>query len=109
MFKQGDIILTKFPFSNLTDAKLRPAIVISNNNLNKGNDFVCLQITSKQFDDGYFFKLEEKQLQTPLKLDSGIRLQKIFTVNNSVIERKISSMLPDYCNEVINSFKSKVL
>ena len=33
--KQRDIILIKFPFSDLSGAKVRPALVISNNQYNQ--------------------------------------------------------------------------
>ena len=29
-FKQGDVVMVNVPFSNLTDSKKRPALVISN-------------------------------------------------------------------------------
>jgi mRNA interferase MazF len=45
--KQREIILINFPFSDLTGAKVRPALVISNNPYNRTNlDTVVLAITS---------------------------------------------------------------
>jgi mRNA interferase MazF len=45
--KQRDIILINFPFSDLTGAKVRPALVISNNEYNQNNlDALVLAITS---------------------------------------------------------------
>ena len=34
-YKQRDIILTKFPFSNLADFKVRPVLVLSKNSYNR--------------------------------------------------------------------------
>jgi len=92
MFKQGDIVLTIFPFTDLSGSKLRPALIVSTNSLNVSGDYVCLQITSKIFTDPFFTKIGNSMLVTPLKLESGIRLQKIFTLNHQLIKRKISSM-----------------
>jgi len=45
-YKKGDIILIKFPFTNLQQAKKRPVLVLKDEN--DLGDFVCLQITSKK-------------------------------------------------------------
>lgn len=45
--KQRDIILINFPFSDLTGTKVRPALVISNNEYNQNKlDALVLAITS---------------------------------------------------------------
>ena len=48
-FQQRDIVLVHFPFTNLTQTKLRPALIISSSQVNKMADFVCVQITSRPF------------------------------------------------------------
>ena len=109
MYKQGDIILVKFPFSNLTGAKLRPAVIISRNSVNESNDFVCLQITSKIFHDNFFFTLEKNFTSAPLKLESGIRLQKVFTAHSTVIDRRITDMKPSCFDKLLKTFIETIL
>jgi len=44
---QKDIVLIPFPFSNLSQAKYRPVIVMSNDNYNrKFLDFIAIPLTS---------------------------------------------------------------
>ena len=43
-FIKGDVVIVPFPFSDLTQSKRRPALVISNL---KGNDIILCQITSQ--------------------------------------------------------------
>ena len=109
MYEQGDIVLTQFPFTDLTGSKLRPALILSCNSLHSLGDYVCVQITSKLFDDGYFVPLTNEHLDSPLPLKSGIRLQKIFTLNNSIIVSKMAQMTAKGFDKIILSINSKVL
>jgi len=46
-YKQWDIILVPFPFTDLSAFKRRPALVVSPNEYNQGVDMVIAFITSK--------------------------------------------------------------
>ena len=91
-YSQRDIVLVQFPFTDLTGSKLRPALIISCSQVNQRNELVCIQITSRIFDDGLFFLIEESNVSVALKLKSGIRLHKFFTVNELLVNRKISEL-----------------
>ncbi|MFU8812001.1 MAG: type II toxin-antitoxin system PemK/MazF family toxin [Balneolaceae bacterium] len=43
---QWDVVLVPFPFTNLETVKKRPALVISPNDYNRGEDIIILFITS---------------------------------------------------------------
>ncbi|QLH09442.1 type II toxin-antitoxin system PemK/MazF family toxin [Candidatus Nitrosotenuis sp. DW1] len=44
---QRDVVLAPFPFSDLSQSKFRPAIIMSNNNYNrKFQDFIAIPLTS---------------------------------------------------------------
>jgi len=45
-FKQGDIVTVNFPFSDLTNTKKRPALVVSKSKVNNTGDYLLVQITS---------------------------------------------------------------
>jgi mRNA interferase MazF len=108
MYFQRDIVLMPFPFTDLSQLKNRPALIISNNLVNSFNEYTCLLITSKIREDHTFFLITEEMLEEPIKLQSGIRLHKLFTVHGDKINGKLSSMRePDFKN-VISSLNSKV-
>ncbi len=44
----GAVVLVRFPFSDLSQSKLRPAIVLAN--AGRGNQILC-QVTSKPYSD----------------------------------------------------------
>jgi mRNA interferase MazF len=94
--KQRDIVLIKFPFSDLTGAKVRPAVVISNNTYNQNNlDAVVLAITSNLDYHPYKILLETQDLKSGnLPIKSSIRIDKPFSIlqaNVLKIQAKISS------------------
>jgi mRNA interferase MazF len=80
--KQREIILIHFPFSDLTGAKVRPALVISNNPYNRTNlDTVVLAITSNLSPHPYKVLVEMQNLESgSLPLKSAIRVDKLFSV-----------------------------
>ena len=49
-FVKGDIVVTPFPFSDLSTNKKRPALIVATL---QGGDVVMCQITSKNVNDSY--------------------------------------------------------
>jgi mRNA interferase MazF len=45
-YKQWDIVLVPFPFTDLSTTKKRPGLIISPNEYNKSNDIIIAFITS---------------------------------------------------------------
>lgn len=59
-FVKGDVVVVPFPFSDLTQSKRRPAIVIS---ALDGDDLILCQITSQSIKDNYAILLNDKDLK----------------------------------------------
>jgi len=99
-FIKGDIVIVPFPFSDLTQSKRRPALVISNL---KGNDIILCQITSQNIFDGYSIYLKDEDFQEgSLKRSSNIRPNRIFTADVQIIQYKIGTLKNEKIEEVIN-------
>ncbi|WP_372948495.1 type II toxin-antitoxin system PemK/MazF family toxin [Mariniphaga sp.] len=93
MFEQGDIVAVSFPFTNASQFKKRPALVISNNRVNQTGDYLLIQITSKVKNDGLSVNIEDEDyLTSVLPLKSYVRIHKIFLLNESLIIRKVSKI-----------------
>lgn len=60
-FVKGDVVVVPFPFSDLTQAKRRPALVLAQ--LNK-NDLILCQITSQFANDDYTTRIEDSDFET---------------------------------------------
>jgi mRNA interferase MazF len=84
---QRDIVLIKFPFSDLSGAKVRPALVISNQGYNiKSPDTVVLALTSNLSTSDYKVFVSNLNLESGLlPVESAIRVDKPFSVLQSKI------------------------
>ncbi|MFN0048487.1 MAG: type II toxin-antitoxin system PemK/MazF family toxin [Cytophagales bacterium] len=89
---QGDIVVVKFPFTDGSQSKNRPVLVLSNTNINNTGDIICMQITSKFRDDLLTFPLHTNDLDSPLPLQSYLRLHKIFSIDKQLITKNISAL-----------------
>jgi mRNA interferase MazF len=54
-FVKGEVVVVPFPFSDLSNTKRRPALVIASL---AGDDVILCQITSKSISDDYSIPLE---------------------------------------------------
>ena len=86
-FKKGDIVIISFPFSDLSSAKKRPALIISNDVVNNTGDYLMVQITSKIRKDKLSLSINKTDFieGKELPLQSCFRLHKIFLLNESLI------------------------
>jgi len=104
-FKTGDIVLVKFPFTNLLDYKKRPVLVIKDEN--RLNDIICFQITSNPHQTN-ILKIEEEFLTKSLKLLSFIKYDKCFTIDSNSIDKKLSSIKPKYLQTIKQHFCDEI-
>ncbi len=103
-FIKGDIVVVPFPFSDLSQSKKRPALVLANIT---GNDLILSQITSKNVYDRYSIKLLNSDFdEGELKKESNIRPNKIFTADENIILYKLAHIKEEKIEEVINKIIS---
>lgn len=98
-FVKGDVVVVPFPFSDLTQAKRRPVLVIVTL---EGNDLILCQITSQAIKDNYAISLNDKDFETgSLKQISNVRPNRIFTADSHIVLYKIGNLKIEKLNEVI--------
>ena len=94
MYSKGDIVIIEFPFSNLTNAKKRPMLVIAE----RGDDIIGCAITSNLDTDGLLIDdFEEGSL--PLK--SKVKYWQIHTFLKSLVLKKIARMSKKSYKELV--------
>lgn len=98
-FVKGDVVVIPFPFSDLSQAKRRPALVITDL---VGDDLILCQTTSQNISDTYSISLDNNGFQSgSLKRKSNIRPNRIFTADYHIILYKIGHIKNDKLDEVI--------
>lgn len=99
-FIKGDVVVLPFPFSDLSNSKRRPAIVLAEL---KGNDLILAQITSQGISDQYAIELRGSHFEIgQLNKDSNIRPNKVFTADKGIILYKIGQLKSEKMDEVTN-------
>jgi mRNA interferase MazF len=88
----GAIVLTDFPFTDLTAAKRRPALVISTNN-DRRTDIVIAYITSVLRNEPDSIPIAPAP-GTGLKVPSLVRFDKIATIDKNIISGRLGEAEP---------------
>lgn len=103
-YHKGDIVWVDFPFTDGSQTKHRPAIIISNSKVNRTGDFLLVMITSKIRKDALSLEIKESDFKNkPLEIKSFIRLHKIFTLNETLILGKKTSVKNEFYTKVLHS------
>jgi mRNA interferase MazF len=98
-FVVGDVVVP-CPFSDLTQTKRRPALVVA---ALSGKDLILCQITSQTVMDDYaVLSAAEDFSSGGLKQSSNVRPNRIFTASQSIIAYKAGVILPSKLSEVID-------
>jgi mRNA-degrading endonuclease toxin of MazEF toxin-antitoxin module len=98
-FVKGDVVVIPFPFSDLTQAKRRPALVVT---ALEGDDLLLCQITSQRVRDRYAISLEDQDFESGgLRQKSNIRPNRLFTADQRIILYKVGHLKADKLREVI--------
>ena len=98
-FVRGDVVVVPFPFSDLTRAKRRPALVLAELD---ADDRILCQITSQDVRDRYAIELDDRDFRDGgLKRKSNIHPSRVFTCDTHIILYRAGRLKPEKTNKVI--------
>jgi len=99
---QKEIVLLPFPFSDVKGTGVRPALVASNNDLNKKSDYcILIPLTTIIKDEPYSVIINQEDLSSGRLLKpSRIRTDKIFSVKKDLIKMRIGIINGDILERV---------
>jgi mRNA interferase MazF len=97
----GAVVLVPFPFSDLSQSKLRPAVVLAV--AGKG-DYVLCQITSKAYADPRAIELKTGNFASgSLHLVSYARPAKLFTANRTLLVAQVGVLTEDTLKQIVEA------
>jgi mRNA interferase MazF len=106
-YSQGDIILLPYPFTDLSNTKQRPAVIISKDSVNKQN-FIVAKITSVIRGDRFSFPIAPIDIDRELKYDSEVRTNEVFTVSKTLIIKKFASFKKESIKRLTEDIKDNI-
>jgi len=97
----GEVVLVTFPFSDLSQTKLRPAVVLARASR---TDWVLCQITSNPYSDSRAIEITNDSFDSgSLKMVSYARPGKLFTGNDSLIAAGVGKLRTEVFKEIVDS------
>lgn len=100
--QKGDIVLVRFPFTDLSSTKLRPALVLSSPTRH-GDVILAFITTQRNLREPNDVLLTPESIgfsDTGLKSASAIVLSKLATLNSRIVLGKIGHLPPALLTEV---------
>ena len=97
----GAVVLVPFPFSDLSNSKLRPAFIVAEAGK---NDWVCVQITSNPYSDHAAIEVKDSDFKTgSLRRISYARPGKLFTASRMIFKREVGILKGRKVDEIKSS------
>lgn len=98
---KGAVVLVRFPFSDLSRTKLRPAVVLAD--AGRGDCVLC-QVTSKPYGDSTAVALEATAFSSgSLHVTSYARPAKLFTASRDLIIAEVGALKSDALDKIVDA------
>jgi mRNA interferase MazF len=97
----GTIVIVRFPFSDLSNFKLRPAVALARGGR---GDWILGQITSQQYGDPNAILIRSSDFDSgALRKDSFVRPAKLFTANSAIVTSAVGQLSVAKRNEILEA------
>jgi len=97
----GSVVLVPFPFSDLSQSKLRPAVVLAD--VGRG-DWILCQVTSSPYADAKAIRLANSDFEKgSLRVVSYARPGKLFTANQELLVSEVGILNDKAFNRLLDA------
>ena len=97
----GSVVLVRFPFSDLSQAKLRPAVVLADA---ARGDWILCQVTSNPYGDAKAIHLDNTSFAVgSLRIVSYARPGKLFTASEGLMVTEVGKLKLRSFQQIIDS------
>jgi mRNA interferase MazF len=95
------VVLVRFPFSDLSQTKLRPAVILADVGR---DDWILCQVTSKSYSDVRAIVLTEESFATgSLQVTRYARPGKLFTANRDLMVDQVGVLKEEAFKQIIEA------
>lgn len=102
-FVKGDVVVVPFPFSDLSDSKRRPALVLARAGR---RELLLCRITSKAFQDEFTIPLEGPDFEKGgLRVASHLRPNHLFTAEERIVLYRTGRLPAETLEQAQDSIK----
>ena len=107
MMNQRDLLLVPFPFSDQSGNKVRPVVIVSNNEFNSySEDLIVIGVTSNITKDNYTVLLGNNDLEDGRLMDPCcIKVENVLKLDKSLVIKKIGKINKSKFKDVLNTLK----
>lgn len=107
-YRRGDIVLVSFPFTDLTFAKRRPALVVSPDIVNElDEDLILLAVTSRLSPSPHSVPVQPGDCEEgALPKESMVKLTKVFTLSSALVLKRLCRLGDKHLNLVLDGLRS---
>ncbi len=97
----GAVVLVRFPFSDLSQTKLRPAVVLAHSGK---DDWILCQVTSNPYRDASAVEIDNSSfISGSLNVTSFARPGKLFTADASLVHSTVGSLKPTPFHQIVEA------
>ena len=95
------VVVVRFPFSDLSQTKLRPAVVLAD--AGRG-DWILCQVTSNPYGDPHAVSLPHTRFASgSLRTDSYARPARLFTASSELMVAQVAELRAEALREIIDA------
>ena len=100
----GDIVLTPFPFTDLSELKIRPAVVVADVGM---HDWIVCEVTSSRQLRGPYIAIGPSDMVSgSLRSPSRVRPDRLATLNDGVFEKTLGRLTYSKRSEITAAVRS---
>lgn len=101
-YRRGEIVWVLFPFTDGTGNKVRPALIVSNDAVNRTGDHLLVQVTSRLRNDRFSLSIDEEDFAgLPLRKKAELCIHKVFMANGDLIDGLLTSVSKPFMEKVV--------
>lgn len=108
--QKGKIVLVPFPFDDLSDIKVRPAVILTEpigEYKHVVLAFISSQVPANPFDSDIIIDAQDPDFgETGLRVSSVLRLHRLLSVTVDLVQRELGILAPSFADQTEQKLKT---